>query len=301
MNDRFLRKALAVNGVFSFATGSVMALVPEVVGDWIGFEHSLILRVVGAMLLAFAGLLFCLSFLSRRPQFLAMLASVADFAWVVGTVALAIVLPNVLSGAGWVIASGVAAVVMACGVAQAMGIARSYRHPDTSREGWQQLCLEFQVDIAPAALWEIVRELDAIHEYAPGLAGSSIEEGGATDRQVRECRDAKGNCWREDVLIDDARRRLEMTFLTDRQGFPFPFLRMEGGWSLESAASTTRLRIWWDVVPKRRWLSFVLMPMFSLLLAHRFRATIKNMRETALGVRTEAFAGRRNAVVVGVC
>lgn len=254
-------------------------------------------------MLAFAALLLYLATLARQPQLLSMLASLGDFTWVGATIGLAVAAPAVFSTNGWLIASAVAAVVAACGLSQAIGIDRTYRCDDPERAGWLRLCLEYQLDVAPRSLWMVLRDVGGIHRYAPSVANASIVEPRIDDAPpVRECQDARGRCWREEFSIDDSQMRIDLRFQADRPGFPYPFTQMEGCWDLEATPGGTKLRVWWNVVPRRRWAAFVLMPLFSFLLQGSFLTTVENMRAAAMaGDERRSPAAGKKPVIAGVC
>ncbi|TWT64020.1 SRPBCC family protein [Rubinisphaera italica] len=303
MNDCLLRTALGVNCSFSSITGFLMTFSPGLVGGMIGFENSIILQIVGGGLLAFAGLLLYLATIAREPQLLSMLASLGDFSWVGGTVVLAFISPSIFSTIGWLIVSMVALVVMACGLAQVIGIDRSYRSNDPARVGWLRHCLEYRLDTSPQKLWNVTRDVGHIHHHAPSVVlASMVEEETEDERPVRECQDEKGQCWREVISIDDEEMRLDLHFLTERDGFPFPFAQMEGGWMVQPVPEGTRLRVWWEVVPKRRWAAFVFMPLFSVLLRRSFRVTIENMRDAADGDEERVVPAKdKQPIIAGAC
>lgn len=276
MNDCFLRTALGLNAAFSATTGILMTAMPTAVGHWIGTNQTLALQLIGISLILFAGILCYVGNFSRTPQFLAMLASLSDFVWVLATILLATIFPNMLSTTGWIIAGVVAAVVLGCGLAQAIGIDRIHRHPQKS--GWLKLCLQFELDLAPRTLWSRIRDVSEIHRFAPSVAHSSLLPDQTTDQSpVRECRDHNGNCWREDLIIDDEHKRLHVRFHTEAPDFPFPFTSMEGGWQVTTDSAGSMVRVWWDVVPKRRMLSFLLMPLLANIAVKDFRQTVQNM------------------------
>lgn len=292
----FLRVALACNGVFSGTTGLLMALAPYRAAEWIGSEQVLVLRLLGTGLLGFASLLLYLAFVARRPQLLGLVASMSDFVWVLGTVALAVVSPSVLDSRGWVIAWVVALIVLACGITQSIGIDRSYRHRDPSRKGWLTLGYGFSIEASARRFWDVVRSIGSIDEYSSSLTSASIiepsEDGGLP---VRECRDHRGKSWREVMEIDDERMCLRATFQTERPGFPFPFKQMEGGWIVEPTSGGSLVLIWWDVVPKRRWSAFILLPLMSAALRRPIGETVAKMCDAAVekNATSDGFDARR--------
>jgi len=279
---RTLRVALALNCCFSITTGLVLLVAPHSVADWIGSEYVVLLRLLGLGLLGFAGLILWLLLGVRRPQAIALAVSFADFGWVLGTAVLMAVSPAVLSGQGWLVAWSVAGVVLLCGVGQIIGIDRSFRHPDPSRGGWYLLTMRFPTNASASSMWRIVRAADSIHQFSAQLRESSMVAGdNDADGLVRECWDTRGKRWREALTIDDEHRRLEAVLLADRPDFPFSFRRMEGGWTVEPVPDGCVVWLWWDLVPKRRWTAFMIMPLLASTLRPSLRRVIDNMRDAA--------------------
>lgn len=284
---RLLRAVLSFNGFFSSCTGVVLTVVPQPAGEWIGTEQAVLLRVIGLGLLVFAAALFSLAFAVRRPQPLALVASFADLGWVFATAALALVLPGAMSPQGWLIAVVIAGVVFVCGSLQLIGIDLSYRHP--SRSGWWRLGFSFPSTAPVGPLWQVVRGVDTIHKHARSIAHAEIvEESSDRGGPVRACRDRHGRRWREALAFDDERMRLKTAFLTDEPDFPFPFREMEGAWSVASAAADSEVRVWWDVVPRRRWAACIIMPLAEFGLRASFGRTVARMSEAANARRPDA-------------
>jgi len=272
---------LATNGVFSAITGLVLAASATHVAGWIGAQPVILLRLVGVGLLGFAALLIWLAFAARRPQPFALVASFADFGWVAVTISLAAMAPDSLNLQGWLIAGGVAVVVLACGTTQIIGIDQSYRLP--TRPGWLTLWFEFSADAPASAIWRVVRSVDTIHKHADSFADAAIVEAESDAHgPVRECRDVRGRSWREVLTIDDERMRLVAHFQTERPGFPFPFRKMEGGWIVATLTEGAKVRVGWDVVPRLRWTAFMVMPLLEIMLRPSFRKTVTRMSEATL-------------------
>jgi len=112
-----LRLVLAANAVFSMTSG----LIALVAGSWmsrtLGIDHVVLTRILGAGLVLFGTAVGLLSRLAENrlvPG--ALVVSIADASWVVGTVL--VVATGVLTGAGNMIAIAVGLVVADFGAAQ---------------------------------------------------------------------------------------------------------------------------------------------------------------------------------------
>jgi hypothetical protein len=132
-HDRVLRCALLGNALFSLVTGLSMAVAPALLGEILGTSPA-VLQMVGIALLLFAGWLAYLGRCRSIAGKWVILASVNDFAWVVGTAVLLVGWPGVFNATGRATAVGVAVIVGAFGVAQLCGLAVSARDA-RDREG----------------------------------------------------------------------------------------------------------------------------------------------------------------------
>lgn len=298
-----LRTALAANATFSSASGALLTLAPGTLGTFLGFPHDAILRGIGVALLAYAGVLAFLAFRSRAPMLLSACAGVADFGWVGATISVAAIAPGLFSEVGWWAVGGVALVVAVFGMAQAVGIVQAFRHPDPLRAGWSRVCVVVNTDAPARVLWPVIREAGAIHRYAPFLATSRIvEEMSERGLPVRECRDHGGTCWREEIVTDDESMILNLRFLTERPDFPFPVRQMVGGWQVMERGNGAHVRVWWDVVPKSRFLAFLLLPVLLESARRSFPAVVANMQDATGEHRNAPNPGtRRIGRFAGVC
>ncbi len=288
MRTTSLRAALATNCAFSAFTGFSMLVFPAGVANWIGFNAVAILQIVGALLLLFAAALLYAAWPSRHPQPIALVFSFGDFAWVVGTAALGAFAPTLFSSFGWAVAAVVALVVLACGIWQIVGIDLSYR--DELRPGWVRLCLETQMDVPPTAVWNVVSDLEAIADHSPMLVSSriiSLEN--ENELFTRQCRDTSGNCWTENIQLNQERMHLNAEFDAQKPGFPFPFAEMLGGWQVEQSGTGAAVKVWWSMRPRRRAITFFTIPIMEVLIRTSFRQTLVNIRNAAA---SEARAGQ---------
>lgn len=125
--DRFLRRTLAANAVFSAASGLAMLAAPGALASWLGLDAPWIVAVVGAGLLLFV---VDLVRNARRevldPVRVSVIAT-ADVAWVLGTVVLLVVMPDALSTAGKWAAVAVGDVVAVFAALQIYGLRRRKR------------------------------------------------------------------------------------------------------------------------------------------------------------------------------
>lgn len=110
-----LRTVLRINAATSLPTGLLALVAAPWVGDGIGVESTLLIRLVGAGLVVFAVDVLLVA-ASDRVTTLAKLVSAADLAWVAGT--LVLVAAGAFSTLGAALMLAVAAVVGTLGITQ---------------------------------------------------------------------------------------------------------------------------------------------------------------------------------------
>lgn len=126
--DAMVRWALLCNVAFSLCCAALMLVdTPSVgaalVGDGAGAVVANVLRVIGAGLILFAGVVAVVATLPQLSLQHVRVISVADFAWVAASAALLLGLPRVLVPGARYIVLGVALLVLGFGVAHRTGVA----------------------------------------------------------------------------------------------------------------------------------------------------------------------------------
>lgn len=124
-----LRTALRANAAFSTLSGLGLLLAPDAIGALLGVDAPLVLRGIGIGLLVFAVDLVWFSRSARTLPTMGRAAVLGDALWVLGTLALALLLPGLLSPTGWMVAAAVALAVAGFGTAQALGLRRLPTQP----------------------------------------------------------------------------------------------------------------------------------------------------------------------------
>lgn len=106
------------NALFSSVCALLMLLLPAQVGGWLGWRHDGLFAVLGVGLLGFAGALCWIA--ARLPEHRqwALMASGADFAWVLATPLVLVLFGDLFSAGGMALLVLVAACVAALGTAQ---------------------------------------------------------------------------------------------------------------------------------------------------------------------------------------
>ncbi len=304
MRDRLLSAALAGNAAFSAASGIVLLLAPDSVGDWLGVRQSGLLMSTGGALLGFAGVATSQALRRTRVPLGPLLISLADLAWVIGTALVLLVVGGSFSGLGVAVLLLVAATVAGFALAQLLGIARSYQAP-AAAGGSHRVCVEVATAVTAEALWEAVGDLGGIARFVPTLAESRLRDDAVPAAgAVRECRDVSGRAWAERcTLYDPAEHRLEVEFLSDEPGFPYPFRAMTGGWSVEQRALGAVVRVWWHVTPKRPRFASVILPLMDYTVRRSFPDAIAQMAAAGggHGADAPAAAGTRSRLAAIGC
>jgi hypothetical protein len=275
-----LRWALLSNATFSATSAVLLLAFPAMVGEWLGVEASLVYRLIGAGLLLYALDLIHQATRPRMATWHALVASVGDFAWVVGSAALLITAPHIFSAQGLTLVGGVAGVVFVFGLWQWRMIAAVYRAPG-SQQGRYRLCLIVEVNAPPEAMWRLISDLGSIWRYTPAVTTSQLE-GEPGVGAVRTCTDRAGKRWAEQCIeFDGHARNFTVRFLAEAPDFPFPVKTMRGGWAVQSSLTGSQVMVWWELTLKRGLPPSVLLPLFALRADRDFPQIILRMGEAA--------------------
>ncbi len=112
-----LRHVLRANAAFSMVSGVTALLGGSWISRELGIDHSMLTRLIGAGLIGFAAAVAAISRLDeRRLTAEALLVSIADATWVLGTIA--VVLAGWLNTTGALAMSLIALVVADLGATQ---------------------------------------------------------------------------------------------------------------------------------------------------------------------------------------
>jgi len=292
---QLLRYALRANAVFSALTGTLLLLAAAPVALHLGRLPPWSLAVIGAGLLGFSAIVWLTA--SRPRPARALGIAVLDLAWVAGTIPLALA-TELFTPAGKTTVLVVAAVVGLLAAAQLLGIRGLLRDREAGRGRFRH-CISVSVPDVPAdAMWRLVADLGDIARFSPTLASSRLREGvepkiGA----VRVCSNTQGQRWAERCeAFDPDRRRLELRFLTEEPGFPYPASVMFGGWTVTEDGPGCRVDVWWSLTPTlpAGWLAVTLM---SLQVDSQFAELVSRMAEVAKGHELPATPPRLQAAL----
>lgn len=126
-SSSLLVRSLVSNAAFSGLSGLALLLGAGPLGSWTGVSEIWLLRAIGVGLVGFCAALILLARSEPPDRRLVLAATGADFAWVLGSAALLVGFPDLLTTAGKSAVGIVAALVAAFGVAQVVGLRRLTR------------------------------------------------------------------------------------------------------------------------------------------------------------------------------
>jgi hypothetical protein len=295
MRSPLLRRALIGNALFSLLSGLVLVGFSGSVSRWMGAVAPGLLQLTGAGLLGFAAFLF---WEARRPTLRpdrALIATLADMGWVIGSaVVLLLPLPALSAAGRWAIVL-VAAVVLLFALLQLAGLralTRNRRGTTAARSAFE---IQRQVAAPADAIWRLVRDLGRIGEVYPEPLDVRVE--GTRVGARRTCANRRGQHWSEEVIEwDDEARTFTLRFDTEAPDFPFPVQEMYGGWQIEAVGDEASVVVWYEYTMRGGLLGEFLAPLVAQRSERLMTATIANL-EAAVTHRSEPEV--RNAGVAG--
>jgi hypothetical protein len=172
----------------------------------------------------------------------------------------------------------VAVMVLGFALGQLRGIAQTYFAGPGDRSRFR-VCFDIKSDGEADVIWQNLASLGEIARFAPSLASSSLrDKTPAAAGTIRDCADQAGRRWSERcTVLDHERKELVVEFLTREPGFPFPFLEMTGGWSVQREADGALVRVWWEGRPKYPALNPVILPLLAWQARRQFPVMVRLM------------------------
>lgn len=266
---RRLRAGLRANAVFSMVCGLVLLFAGwSLAGPW-GVEPKLVLPVLGVAVAAFGVLV---SRLAVQPARLmrpwAVVVVVADFAWVVASIALLAWHP--LTVAGLTAVATAAAAVAALAAWQITGIAEM--RDDDPLSDIEIVEATRVITAPPAAVWPLLTDHDLYGRLAPNL--SKVEVISRTGQPLRrQCTNTTGQAWEESCTVWDDGHRYAVE--VDTTSYPYPISLMRGLWQADPDPAGTRvtMRFAYQATPSLYGGLFVIAfrPLFTPALNRIFR------------------------------
>ncbi|WP_310425544.1 SRPBCC family protein [Chamaesiphon sp. VAR_48_metabat_135_sub] len=275
-----LRLALTANAAFSFSTALLMLFCPVLVGTWLGIQTPNIFQVVGIGLAIFATELIYQARCQRVATWRALLASAADFSWVVGSVVLLLAFPQVFSPLGNVLVLAVAGAVFVFGSWQLWAAGHAHK---TGAGGDYRHCIIVETNAPAQKLWEIIGNIGEIENYMPSLKHSFVLEGKAPSvGAIRVCENRAGQQWSEECTEFSPGRSFAVRFLSEAANFPFPAKTMRGGWEVIPSGVGSQVMVWWELKPKSKLLAPIILPLLAFQVDRDFPQIVRRMAATAI-------------------
>ncbi len=118
-----LKNTLAANATFSTASGILLAIFPEKFAELFEVENALVFRIIGVILLFFAGFVF--SQVKKHDVKLVKFIISQDALWVLGSLLLVLLKPFGISQTGNNMIAGVAVIILLFTIGQIQGLKQS--------------------------------------------------------------------------------------------------------------------------------------------------------------------------------
>ena len=280
--DSLLRVALLGNAAFSTLCAAVLTTSADRLSPHLSAPSSW-LYALAAGLALFAVSLVWQATRTELSAFDALLTSLADLGWVLGSAILLLWMPDTFTSTGVMLIEGVGAFVLASAVAQLLGLRRLIAEPDPSRSTRCRVEVSVEVNASADRMWAVLADLPSIHRYSDGVAESTLRPGPpAGVGAVRQCVSTKGERWAERCTGWEPGRALDLEFLSQETGFPFPMSSMIGGWRLEPLSATaSRVTVWWSFTTKPAWAELLIVPIMGRSAHKTFPAIIRAMATDA--------------------
>lgn len=284
MSSQSLKRALLANALFSLTSGVLLVFFASFWAALFEAANPIVYRVTGIGLLAFTAFVLYLAIHPSPNTFDALLVSIGDIGWVIGSGILLAVAHGALSTVGIWLIIAVAVIVLTFAIAQLRGIDRMFRVDDGETQA-HRICMEIETDAPAEKLWSVIADMGSIKEFSPHLAKSQMRNGALpAPGAVRECSDLKGNRWAEEcVVLDNEYRSLGVTFLATEPDFPYPFRTMDGGWQVRPWGNGSVVTIWFETMPKYRLATPFILAIMTRDLVPNFTSVVANMAARAKG------------------
>jgi ribosome-associated toxin RatA of RatAB toxin-antitoxin module len=272
-----LTRALLANALFSVTSGLTFLLRSDAIAELIGLGPSWLYATIGGGLIGFA---LCVTLVAlRKPinAFLAMLISLADLLWVIGTALLFVLAYAQMRPLGAAVLAAIAAVVLLFAILQLGGIGQ--RFAARGKPGTSRLCVAIDAPVRADDIWPLIADIASIGRYAPSLTQVLLRDNATPGvNAVRQCSNSAGQTWAERCeRFDVESRAIDMQFLTNEAGFPYPFRTMRGGWQVLPNGQRATVQVWYEVAPKVTLLQPVILAVMSRGLARSFGEIVTRM------------------------
>lgn len=252
-----LQKILLGNALFSFLSGLLLCVFPQLVADLFAVQDSLVFQLLGAGLLLFSASVFRES---RRDSAMGALSIIIqDLIWVLGSIVLLLFRPIEISLFGNVTIAVVMLIVLSFALLQSNALAQANQGPE---KGSKQMLFERIVQAPQAKVWEVVSDVAHYHHFAPNIDDVKVVSGQGQN-MVRSC-SHKGRSWSEVCTLWNEGREYAFEVNTDAPDYPYPISMLRGHWLVEPVSpKQTRIAMTFDFRYNRRIHNVILHPLFQ--------------------------------------
>ena len=127
---------------------------------------SLILQLLGIGLALFAVELIYQATRQRMTTWRALIASIADFSWVIGSILLLMTFPQLFSSRSDILIMSIAGVVFCFGTWQLWAIGKANQR---RQHGTYCHCIMVEINVPADKMWQVVSNMGDIKHYMPSL------------------------------------------------------------------------------------------------------------------------------------
>ncbi len=230
-----LRNVLRLNAAFSTLSAAVALAAGGPVAELLGTDEVWLIRATGALLLGFAVVVLVVASLrTALLDRLALVVSIADLGWVVGTVG--VIAAGWVSTGGAVVLGVVALLVGELGIAQLRSRRRLRRAAAKTAADLEEsppievIELRRRSEHTVEELWPVITDHALYARLALNLrAAEGLTPNGPGFR--RSCTDSAGRSWSETCTLWEPGRRFDVN--VDLDDYPYPLGLVQGSWSVD--------------------------------------------------------------------
>ncbi len=275
MPTKFLKNTLFANFLFSSFSAIIILLNNDFLSPLFGFSGPIFLNFIAGALLTFSAIILFQILLPRTNAVFALITTISDFVWVIITTIALTFYSSQLSLNAHLIVIAINVFVFLFGIFQIIGLNKMF---STGRVGFLRHCIQVKINVASELMWKIIGDIGKIEEYMPSLASSSIiNDLPPSIGAIRRCVDINGKAWSEECIDFKNNHSFEVRFQTEAKDFPFPASQMYGGWEVAGDEKSSIVKVWWEIKPKPKWVSIIIISILSSNADNDFPKIIHNM------------------------
>jgi hypothetical protein len=176
--------------------------------------------------------------------------------------------------------AGIATVVLGLAVWQLWAVGTAHQAPRGERKGWFCHCVTVDTSVRPGVMWDIIADLGGIKRYMPSLRESRLDgkqEPGVG--AVRTCEQHSGKRWSEECIEFNPGTSFSLRFLAEAPDFPYPAREMVGSWEVSPSGSGSQVTVWWELIPKPKFLASIILPLLAWQVDRTFPRVIQSMAQ----------------------